>query len=51
VFREKQEKTREKLLAIKEHLLFLSMDVVLREPLEEELEEMRGWLAETPATS
>jgi hypothetical protein len=50
VFREKQEKTREKLLSIREHLLFLSMDVVLREPLDEELEEMRGWVAETPAT-
>jgi hypothetical protein len=42
--------TREKLLSIREHLLFLSMDVVLREPLDEELEEMRGWVAETPAT-
>ena len=51
MFREKQEATREKLLSIKEHLTFLSMEVELREPLDEELEEMRDWLAETPATS
>ena len=51
VFREKQEATRERLLSIREHLTFLSMEVELREPLDEELEEMRGWLAETPATS
>ena len=51
VFREKLEAAREKLLAIKEHLLFLGLDVVLRDPLPEELDEMRGWLEELPAAS
>jgi hypothetical protein len=29
---------------VREHLTFLSMEVELREPLEEEMEEARGWL-------
>ena len=43
-FREKLDGTREKLQAIREHLSFLRMECELREPLEEELTEMRGWL-------
>jgi hypothetical protein len=48
VFREKLDGTREKLLSLKEQLEVLSMDVVLREPLDQELEEMRGWLSSVP---
>ncbi len=48
VFREKLTFTREKLLAIKERLLALSMDVELRDPLDEELQEMRDWFASLP---
>ena len=47
---ETPETTREKLLTIHEHLGFLLIDVVLREPLDEELQEIRGWLEELPAT-
>ena len=50
VFREKLEGTQAKLLAIQEHLRFLRIDVELREPLPEELEELRGWREELPAT-
>ena len=51
VFREKQEATREKLRSIREHLTLLGMEIELREPLEEELEEVRSWLVPTLATS
>jgi hypothetical protein len=51
VFREKLDGAKEKLQEIQTHLSYLGMDVVLREPHEEELQELRGWLAETPATS
>jgi hypothetical protein len=45
-FRESLEKTRQKLQSSKDHLLVLGIDVVLREPLAEELDELRGWLSE-----
>ena len=51
LFRDKLEGTREKLLAVKEHLSFLRMGVALREPLQEELDDMPGWLSEIPATA
>jgi hypothetical protein len=51
VFREKLDGAKESLREIQSHLAYLSMEVELREPLEEELREMRDWLAETPATS
>lgn len=40
----------EKLLAVKEHLSFLRMEVELREPMEEELEEIRSWLTSIPSS-
>jgi len=46
--REKLEATRQKLLTVTEHLRYLRIEVVLREPLEEELQEMRDWLASLP---
>jgi hypothetical protein len=49
--RQKITSTREKLQATKEHLQVLGMDVVLRDPLDEELEEIRSWLAERLAAS
>ena len=51
VFREKLDGAKEKLLEIRSHLSYLNMEVELREPYEEELQELRGWLAEPPATS
>lgn len=49
VFRTKLEETRTNLQSIREHLLELvKMDVVLREPLGEEMEEMREWVASIP---
>ena len=48
VLREKLETTRQKLLTLKEHLLVFGMDVVLREPAEEELEEIREFIASIP---
>jgi len=48
VLRTKLETTREKLLPVKEHLEFLHLEVVLREPLEEEVQELRDWLATVP---
>jgi hypothetical protein len=48
VFRDKLEDTRQKLIVVKEHLAFLNVDVVLRDPLDEELEEMRSWFVEIP---
>jgi hypothetical protein len=45
-FRERLEETRQKLRTSKEHLLVLGMDVVLREPLAEELDELHGWVRE-----
>jgi hypothetical protein len=47
--REEVEETKRELLTIQEHLRFLSMEVVLREPLEEELDEMREWVKERAA--
>ena len=44
VFREKLDSTRETLLGVKEHLLYLGIDAKLREPLDEELEEVRSWV-------
>jgi hypothetical protein len=49
VFRDKLEGTRQKLIAVKEHLGLLNVEAVLRDPLDEELEEMRSWFAEIPA--
>jgi hypothetical protein len=43
------EETKQELLTIQEHLRFLNMEVVLREPLEEELDEMREWVKERAA--
>ena len=48
VFREKLTLTRERLLAIQDRLLALEMDVELRDPLDEELQEMREWFASLP---
>jgi hypothetical protein len=45
-YREALEETREKLLACKEHLLVLNTEVVLREPLAEELDELRSFANE-----
>jgi hypothetical protein len=50
-FREKLDDTRRRLQAVQEHLECLRMEVVLRDPLPEELEEMRGWLEEMAASS
>jgi hypothetical protein len=47
VFRERMQSTYERLRTSKEHLLLLGIDVVLREPLDEELQEMREWLKAT----
>jgi hypothetical protein len=41
--RQEVEDTKRSLLEVQEHLRFLNMEVVLREPLAEELEEMREW--------
>jgi hypothetical protein len=38
------EQTKQELLTIQEHLSWLKMKVVLREPLEEELEDLREWV-------
>jgi hypothetical protein len=51
VFREKLEAARAKLLAIQEHLRLMNIEVELRDPLAEELQEIRGWLEENPANS
>jgi hypothetical protein len=51
VFREKREATRAKLLAIQEHLRVLNIEVELRDPLAEEIQEIRGWLEDSPANS
>jgi hypothetical protein len=50
MFREKLEATREKLLALQDWFAVLRIDVALRDPLEEELQEMRDFLASIPAT-
>jgi len=44
--REELEETKQRLLTLQEHLLYLRMEVVLREPLEEEVEELRRWTRE-----
>jgi hypothetical protein len=44
--REELDETTSELLAVQEHLRFLNMEVLLREPLDEELEEMREWVKE-----
>jgi hypothetical protein len=49
VFRDKLEGTRQKLIAVKERLGFLNMEVAFREPLEEELAEVRSWVDTTAA--
>ena len=51
MFREKLDATRAKLLAIQEHLRVLNIEGDLRDPLDEELQEIRGWLEENPANS
>jgi hypothetical protein len=51
MFREKLDATREKLLSLKDWFAVIRTDVELREPLEEELLEMRDFLASIPATS
>jgi hypothetical protein len=51
VLREKLDDAKEKLLEIQAHLLCFRTEMELREPYEEELQELREWLAETPATS
>ena len=51
VFREKLEATREKLLSLKDWFAFIRIDVELRDPLEEELQEIRDFVASIPATS
>jgi hypothetical protein len=40
------DETKHDLLEIRDHLRIFNMEVVLREPLEEELAEMRGWVKE-----
>jgi hypothetical protein len=44
--REEIEETKLELQKIREHLTLLQMDVVLREPLDGELAEMREWVRE-----
>ena len=41
--RSELDQTKRELLTIQEHLRWLQMEVVLRDPLEAELQEMRGW--------
>jgi hypothetical protein len=41
--RQEVEDAKRSLLEVQEHLRFLSMEVVLRQPLAEELEEIREW--------
>jgi hypothetical protein len=42
--RETLEATKRKVLRLQEELQYFRMEVVLREPLDEELEEMREWV-------
>ena len=49
IFREKLESTREELWSVHEWLKRIRIEVKLREPLEEELQDMRDWLSELPA--
>jgi hypothetical protein len=45
VLRAELDETKERLVRVQERLrMLLHMDVVLREPLEEEVEEMRSWV-------
>ena len=44
--REELEETKQRLRTLQEHLGFLRMEVVLREPLDEEVEELRRWVRE-----
>jgi hypothetical protein len=48
--REKLDGTQRKLQSIHEQLLALDLEVELREPLEEELEELRGLMRQVQAT-
>ncbi|HLG12216.1 MAG TPA: hypothetical protein VI876_10710 [Dehalococcoidia bacterium] len=48
--RSELDQTKQELLTIEEHLRWLQMEVVLREPLEEELAEIRGWVKERAAS-
>jgi hypothetical protein len=45
-FRERLEAARQQLQVCKERLLVLGVDVILREPLAEELYELHGWVRE-----
>jgi len=51
VFRDKAEATREKLLSLQERFRVIKVEVELREPLDEELQETRDWLATIPPTA
>jgi hypothetical protein len=51
VFREKAEATKEELLSIQDWFKVLKIEVVLREPLDEELQELREWVLSIPKTS
>jgi hypothetical protein len=51
VFREKAEATREKLLSLQEWFRVIKVEVEFREPLDEELQETREWLATIPPTA
>jgi hypothetical protein len=51
VFREKAEATREVLLSIQDWFKVLQVDVELREPMEEELQELRDWASSIPSAS
>ena len=51
VLREKAEATREKLLSIQDWFKVLQVEVELREPLDEELQELREWAASIPSAS
>jgi hypothetical protein len=51
VFREKAEATREKLLSLQEWFTVIKVEVEFHEPLDEELQETRDWLATIPPTA
>ena len=51
MFRDKAEATREKLLSLQERFRVIKVEVELREPLDEELQETRDWLATIPPTA
>jgi hypothetical protein len=49
--REELEDTKRRLETVQAHLRFLNMEVVLRDPLEEELAEMRRFVKERASRS